>query len=490
MNLIDWIVSSVNPHAGLKRAAARKLLRGFEAADRGRRTEGWRTQSTDANSEVRKGSQLLRDRARDMRRNDPYAERGVSLIASNVVGYGIVPDPRGRPRQKKRALALWRQWAETTACDFFGQTTLYGLQAQAMEAAVESGEVLLRRVWTPGRNLMNFQIQLLEADYLDESRDRVWEGGAIVDGIEYDVTGHKVAYWLHPQHPGNGQRLIMSTESIRVPAEDIRHFFIARRPGQSRGYSWLAPVMLRMRNFNELEDAVMEQAKVAACFSVIITTNDNGGLGTPSTAQHADPLERLEPGIIERIAQGESVQFGTPPTFNGYSTYAKESKLAVSVGLGVPYEALSGDLSGVNFTSGRMGWLEFGRSIDRWRWNSFVPIVCNGVWEWFNDACMLAVGETFETDWVAPRRDLIDPSAELDAIEKEMRLGGLSYTGMLKERGINDTEAHIQQIRDDNAALDAAGLIFDGDPRNVAKAGAGAVDSPTTTTDAPDAQAQ
>ena len=54
-----------------------------------------------------------------------------------------------------------------------------------------------------------------------------------------------------------------------------------------------------------------------------------------------------------------------------------------------------------------------------------------------------------------------------------MRIGALSYSGMLKERGINNTEDHIQQIKDDNQAIDAAGLILDSDPRNVAKAGAG-----------------
>ena len=54
-----------------------------------------------------------------------------------------------------------------------------------------------------------------------------------------------------------------------------------------------------------------------------------------------------------------------------------------------------------------------------------------------------------------------------------MRIGALSFGGMLKERGINDTQAHIDQIVDDNKLIDSAGLIFDSDPRNVAKAGAG-----------------
>lgn len=477
-NLFDSVVSAFNPVAGMRRAMARRALsaiRGFEAATRGRRTSGWRTTSSDANTEIGQGQALLRDRARSMRRDNPYAERGISAIASNTVGYGIVPDPIGRARQKKKALALWKQWAETCACDTTEMGDFYGIQNLAMQSIAESGEVLVRRVWTPGKNVVNFQLQILEADHLDDSKN--WangDGTYIEQGIEYDANGNRTHYWLFPRHPGGNIISIREgLQSQQVPAEDVAHIFLRKRPGQTRGYSWMAPVILRMRNFDEMEDAVIEQAKIAACFAAIIQNDDpNGGpqMGKP------DLIERLEPGLIERVGAGESVTFGTPPTFNGYDSYSKQSLRATSVGLGVPYEVLTGDLSGVSFTSGRMGWLEFGRNIDVWRWQMIVPQLCTKVWGWFNEAAMLSRegwGEYIPATWVAPRRDLIDPTKELDALKSEMRIGALSYSGMLKERGINDTEAHIQQIVDDNRALDDAGLIFDSDPRKVATAGAG-----------------
>lgn len=489
MNLLDSIVSAFNPVAGMRRAAARQALntlRGFEAASRSRRTAGWRTTASDANSQIRQGQGLLRDRARAMRRDNPYAERGVSAIASNVVGYGIVPDPRGRKREKKRALELWKQWAETTACDDSGMGDFYAMQNLAMQSITESGEVLLRRVWTPNANVVNMQVQILESDYLDDNKNYAHGDGSYSEsGIEYDAKGKRTGYWLFPQHPGGAIRSIKSgTVSELVPAEDVAHIFLRKRPGQARGYSWMAPVILRMRNFDEMEDAVIEQAKIAACFAAIIQETDPAsgyGPGTPKPSL----IERLEPGLIERVAAGESVTFGTPPTFNGYDSYSKQSLRAVSVGLGVPYEVLTGDLSGVSFTSGRMGWLEFGRNIDVWRWHMLVPQMCARVWEWFNEAAMLSsVGwdKAIPAGWVAPRRDLIDPNKELDAIEQEMRLGALSYSGMLKERGINDTDAHVQQTVEDNRLLDDNGLIFDGDPRKTAKVGAAVAEPAQTDT--------
>lgn len=475
MNFLDRIVSAFSPRAGLARAMARKSLRGFEAADRGRRTAGWKSSSSDSNAEIRQGQSLLRDRARDMRRNNPYAERGVSAIATNVVGYGIVPDPIGRTRQKKRALDLWQQWAETPACDFEGRCNMYGLQNLVMNTVVESGEALVRRIWTPGDNVLNFQLQVLEPDYLDGSRDGVDSDGTHTsDGIKFDSKGRRVGYWLYPQHPGaTGRITLMSHVSELIPAEDIAHIFFTKRPGQTRGYTWLAPVMLRMRNFDEMEDAVIEQAKVAACFAAFVHTDADTLSG--AVAEKPDLIERVEPGMIERLGENENITFGTPPVFSGYEAYSRQSLRATSVGLGIPYEVLTGDLSGVSFTSGRMGWLEFGRNIDTWRWQMIVPQMCDRVWGWFNEAAMLSAGgfpEVIRSTWVAPRRDLIDPTKELEAYEKEMRLGGLSYSGMLKERGINDTEAHVAQIVEDNSLLDKSGLVFDGDPRQVAKAGA------------------
>lgn len=489
MNLIDWIIERASPTAGLARQIARrqlKMVRGFEAADRGRRTAGWHTNSTDSSAEIRKGQRLLRDRARDMRRNNPYAERGISAIAANVVGYGIVPDPQGTARRKKKALALWKRWAETTACDHDGMMNFYGMQHMAMNSIPESGEVLIRRVWTPGKNILNFQIQLLEADQLDNSRDvTATDGSRVIDGIAFNAQGERTGYWIYPSHPGDSSRLLMKVHtSIFVPVEDMRLLYLPKRPGQLRGYTWLAPVMLRMRNFDEMEDAVIEQAKIAACFAAFVHQDDTG---TPGVDTGLPELtEHIEPGVIQRLGTSENVTFGTPPTFNGYDAYSKQSLRATSVGLGIPYEVLTGDLNGVSFTSGRMGWLEFGRNIDIWRWQMLVPQLCDTVWQWFNEAALLSAegfAEPLATSWVAPRRDLIDPTKELDAYEHEMRIGGLSYSGMLKERGINDTDAHIQQVVEDNAALDAAGLVFDGDPRKVQKAGTSAVVAPSVETE-------
>lgn len=452
-------------------AVADAMSRRFEGAAGGRRNDGWRAHGTDANSELGPALQRLRNRARDLRRNNPYAERAISGIADNVVGYGIVPRPLAKSKRANAKLAeRWAAWGETTACDADGLENFYGLQHKIIEAVVEGGEILIRRRWRKASDNLPIpmQLQLLEADFLDENKNGQLGAHVIIQGIEFDAIGRRVAYWLFEEHPGAAVGLT-SIASKRIPAEDIIHVFLPRRPGQARGYTWLAPVMQRLRNFDEMEDAVMEQAKIAACFAAFVTPGDtaNGGKKTPL-------IDRMEPGIIQELGQGEQIDFSAPPVFNGYSTYAWQSLHAFAVGLGVPYELVTGDLKGVNFSSGRMGWLHFARRVDVWQWRMLIPQLCERVWQWFMEAQALTAGGVLEdagAEWVPPRREMVDPKSEIDTLKDRLRIGVVTWQNALRELGITDPEAHAEELATANALFDKLGLVLDSDPRKVSNAG-------------------
>ncbi|WP_448682592.1 phage portal protein [Pseudomonas nicosulfuronedens] len=447
------------------------LERRFEGAGGGRRNDGWRSTGADANAENGPALARLRNRARDLRRNNPYAERAVTGIADNVVGAGIVPRPLGKTRANKKLMELWKAWAEEVLCDADGLENFYGLQHKVMEAVPEGGEVLIRRRWRKSSDNLPvpMQLQVLEADFLDEEKSGANGSNQIIQGIEFSPIGKRVAYWLFDTHPGSNTTW-RAMESRRIPAEDVIHVFLPKRPGQARGYTWFAPVMQRLRNFDEMEDAVMEQAKIAACFAAFVTKDDQSQGG-----RKASPLvERVEPGIIQELAQGEDVTFGTPPTFNGYESYAWQGLHAISVGLGVPYELVTGDLKGVNFSSGRMGWLHFARRVDVWQWRMLIPQLCGGVWGWFMEAQALlpdGVREDVKADWVPPRRDMVDPKSELETVKERLRQGLVTWPNALREVGITDPEAHAAEIAKANALFDKLGLVLDCDPRKVSNAG-------------------
>ena len=62
--------------------------RRYDAASKTTRTTNWQTPATDATSAISNPA-LIRNRARDLVRNNPWAAKGISVIVNNVVGYGI-----------------------------------------------------------------------------------------------------------------------------------------------------------------------------------------------------------------------------------------------------------------------------------------------------------------------------------------------------------------------------------------------------------------
>ena len=163
------------PQAGLRRARHRAaiatLARSYEGARRGRRTEGWVVAGTSANAEIGTALSRLRDRSRDLVRNNPYAAKAVQAVVSNLVGTGILPRARSAmPTSTRRPTSSGP--ASPRACDADGLTDFSGLQALIVRAMAESGECLVRirdRRIEDGLPVP-LQLQLLEPDHLDHGK--------------------------------------------------------------------------------------------------------------------------------------------------------------------------------------------------------------------------------------------------------------------------------------------------------------------------------
>lgn len=473
MNPLDKFIASVDPAAALRRQRARlqlDALRKYDGASRGRRAEGWLTGGTSADAAAAAGRRLLRDRSRDLVRNNPYAAKAVQVIVSNTIGTGIIGQARAqRSRRRSQQLTdLFTGWAtDPLQCDYEGRHDFYGLQALAMRCVVESGEVLIRRFIQPGQRIP-MQLLLLEPDYLDTSKDVALEsGGLIKEGIEYDRQGRRVAYWLHDEHPGEQHLRVTDFSSTRVPADEIIHLYRQDRPGMNRGVPWAAPIIMRLRDFDDYTDAQLLKQKISACFAAFAVDTEaaDAGMG-------AELIDKLEPGAIEILPPGKDIRFASPPSVGEIDKVSRQYLLQIAAGFGVTYEALTGDLNNTSFSSGRMGWIEFHRNIESWRWQMLVPQMMNPVWRWFTQAAS-ASGVRMEgiiAQWTPPRRELIDPSKEVGATIKAVRGGLMSLSEAIREYGY-DPEEVLREIQQDNQLLDELGIILDSDPRQISGAG-------------------
>ena len=473
---LDRALGFLAPQVGLRRMRARVaselLVRHYEAASAGRRTQGWQKTIGDANAATGPALSTLRAVARDLVRNNPNAKSALRTITNHVVRTGISAKPFPK---NKRALDLWNTWADTTACDSDGRHNLYGLQKLVMRTVVESGEVLVRRRFRRPEDQLPIplQIQVLDPDHLDTLRTGLWgKGGArIIHGVEFDAIGKRVAYWLFPEHPGS-DIFATKSNSVRVPAESILHVYYQERPGQVRGPSWFAPVLLRFKDFDEFEDATLMKQKIAACLAVIISDLDGSGipLGTTDTTQ-TPQVDSLEPGWIGHVPQGTTIGTVEPPAVREYSDYTKTTLRAIATGLGVSYEALTGDYSNVNFSSARMARLEHGDQVEDWRWNMLIPQFCEPVWGWaMQAAAIMGLPAAPESRWTAPPLPMIEPAEEGLAHQRRIRNGLATQSQVIREMG-EDPDEVFAEMAADQKKLKKLGIILDSDPSQTTQAG-------------------
>lgn len=470
MTILDDFIGVFSPSAKLSRLRARRALeimakRGYDGAKTGRRTGGWITPSTSANAEIAPNLVKLRDRSRDLVRNNPYAAKALRVLVSNTIGTGIIPSITHNATVK-----LWNKWINESDAD--GQLDFYGLQRLIARATFESGECLIRfryRKLEDGLSVP-LQVQVLEPDYLDSLRfENLKNGGYIQYGIEYDAMGRRVAYWLYKEHPGESSPKLQGLKSYRVPAEDIIHVYEKLRPGQSRGVPIFAPSMITTNDLDEYEEATLVRKAAEACITAVVETDDESGvLGRVSTEDGSQRrLEELAPGMVEYLSTGEKITFNNPPASTGYAEYVNTRLHAIAAGIGITYEQMTGDLSQVNYSSIRAGTLDFRREVEQFQWLTFIPMICRRLMTtWLNTAAISAnVKSNLQIDWTTPKWDWVDPLKDVRSETEELNTSRKSFSEAARERGYTP-ENLIEEIAKDMKMFEKAGIPYPYVPDN------------------------
>ena len=441
----------------------KKTKRNYNAASKGKRLSGWLSNSGDANATTETSLKILRERSRDLRRNSSYGRRAIDIVTSNVIGKGISTQSSNESIQ-----AIWKEWAESKNIDYDGRHNLKGLQSIVMDAVVESGEVLVRRRIVTGLKFP-LQYQVLEADFLDTTKTFSQNGNRIIQGIEFDPQGKLLGYHIYESHPGSIDTDFNLTSNF-ILKEEIIHIFRTERPGQVRGVPWLAPVMVRIRDLGDYEDAQLVRQKIAACFTAFV--QDISADCVNEESETGEFGEKLEPGIIEELPPGKTVTFTSPPSVENYKEFTNSQIRAISIGLGLSFEAFSGDLSETNYSSARMGHLEMSRNVDSWRHKIIIGQMLDPIVDDFN--FMLGImGQLDASNKVThtpPMREMIDPTKELPAMVSAVRAGLSSRSETIRAMG-KDPDDVNNQIEKDNKTADEKGFILDSDPRHTNASG-------------------
>lgn len=419
-----------------RRARAASEYRG---ADRSRLRSDWNI-SAGYSTPQSYDLTILRNRSRDLIRNDPVASGTADTMTINISGGGLRFQSRIRhdrlglteekglelQNQAEDAFNRWCQFADAA-----GVLTFSEIQFLTLRKIFEDGEALAVPVWAdePWRPFGR-ALELVEADRLafphGSSYQSTRNGETNDSGIYLGSRGQPVAYSI---------RKAGYLEYEKIPARDedgrpmILHVYPSKRFGQLRGLPFLTPALSMFKDLADTIEAKVVNARVAACLGVIMTSKnpelDAAGNTTETEPTTGRRLRELAPGLIQYAGEGEVPFLVDPGRLGNDQQFLEQVLRLVGVALNLPYELLLKDFSKTTYSSARASLLEARRMFSFWRtW--FAQRFCQPILELVLEEAFLRgefdapdfYGKKHEycrSTWVGNGWGWVDPVKEIEA---------------------------------------------------------------------------
>lgn len=328
----------------------------------------------------------------------------------------------------------------------------------ATRALVRDGEAFVRMWWTADGE---FRVMVLPADQIDPSLTRdLGNGVRIIAGIEFDSEDRVTAYHVLPDAPGTPFGAIGAP--IRVPARDMLHMFDRLVPGQVRGLSWLAPILLKLADFDASSDAMLMSLKVQSMMTAFIKSVDGTATGFEGIDEGANVNVSLEPGMTRILPPGTEVQFSTPGQGLAQATEFQKAQLReIAAGVGLTYQQVSADLGDTNYSSARVGLLQQRRRAEMLQRTIIAAQLLRPLWRRWIDGKALAgqipaddasLSSYRQVKFVAPGWAWIDPVKEVNGEVAAIDAGLKSRAEVVASRGRDIEELDAEIAADSRAA--------------------------------------
>lgn len=410
---------------------------GIEAGGGGRRWQGAATLAAPQQSALAARGPA-KARAAGQYLNAPYGNKIVESWVAAMIGKGWQarsghPDPDTRH-------ALNEAFEDLTA-------SALPLIARAL---VRDGEAFIHMVPTDDGSL---RLRVLPADQVDPSLSReLGDGARIIAGIEFDAQDEVRAYHVLREAPGSP--FAVFGEPIRVPASDMLHVFDALFPGQVRGLSWLSPALLKLRDRDEASDAMLMSLKVQSLMTGFVSDPEGGAAGFDAPAGSVNVS--LEPGAMRVLPPGSDVKFSTPGQGLAQAVdFLRAQDREIAAGVGLTFEMLTGDLGEANYSSARVGLLDFRRRAEMLQRLLIERQFLRPLWRRRIEVQALAgaipaeaLADYLLIRFVAPGWQWVDPRNEIEGEVAAITAGLKSREEVVAARGRDIDELDEERARD------------------------------------------
>lgn len=452
---LDNIIAVFSPETALRRRSFRQAYYGAYAAASPTRKD--MPFGIDGHAEQLNGvsRDVILKRCRDAERNSDIVNAMIYALQNNVIGSKINMQADSPSKDfNDRIEKLFHEWEHPENCDVTETQSLTEMARMVLARFVVDGGILATYV-IDTKSKIPLKIQLREVDDIVQvSLPKTENGNVICNGIEMSSYGKHIAYHLKRYDP-NGMSEDLNPEVI--PASRVDFLWMRTRPSQFREFSAMARSVVRVNDIDDYNDAIAFRAKVDACTSAFIETdNYNTQPGRPSNLPSGEKITHLNGGSVKYLRPGERVKTFIPA---GQSTEFENFMVAqlriFASSHGLSLESASRNIERVNYSSARQNMLADQQTYKSLR-NFFIEHFLRKLYKRFVEACWLAglldgVGfdpneqDFYKAKWLCEGLPWIDPLKEANADTIRLGNGGISFQEFCANNGA-DWRERLEQM--------------------------------------------
>ncbi len=443
--------------------------RAYAAGQFGRLMSDWIVAAMSIDGDIRNNIFQVRERARDINKNNPLGKRYIDLGITNIPGpFGFTlknqakePDGTLDTLANNALQDAWRDFFRRGNFSVNGRFSGVRAQWVLTKYGLRDGEAFLHIVTNPKNFKYGIKVQLIPPDAIDERKndEHLPNGNSIRLGVEMDQQRTPVAYWVRQDPVGAlYQSYNVETASIRIPASEMLHWIPDHDyADQSRGMSTMASVMVQLKDLLGSDKAALLAARIGASNMGFVSPHLDNPLTPESDMQDEDDdaemdvsiVKSAEPGSVEVLPAGATFQsWDTKYPNTQYDPFTVAMIRRIASGLNVAYSSLSSDYSLTSYSSSRQ---ELKTERDTWKMHqeSFVEAILEplfAVWLQYTLALgrvqvgrgplPLAKYDKFNQPYFVGRRwDWVDPLKDMAANVLAMQAGLTSATHIAAENG-------------------------------------------------------
>jgi lambda family phage portal protein len=392
--------------------------------------------------------QILRDRSRYEVSNNTYAQGMGETIVNDVIGTG----PRLQIELPDEILCKqieksWKSWA--IAVDLPGKLRIMRMDIY------QSGESFGIIGNNPRvEHDITLDLFLVEADQVTNGSFSAGNDSQQIDGITFDNYGNPVKYRVLKHHPG-GTTYNSTTDCVTVMARDMIHYFKAKRPGQHRGIPEITAALPLFAQLRRYTLAVLDAAEAAADVSGVFYTD------YPLNEEASDELQlgtefELERNTFTTLAEGWKLgQIDAKQPTTTYPEFKKEVLNEAARCLNMPYNIAAGNSSGYNYSSGRLDFQTYFKSIFVQRSIIEIKILRRIFSQWIREYCLIhQISKYIERQimelfaWFWDGSEHVDPKKEAEAQDIRLKNGTTTLAYEQSRQGRDWEETMRQRARE------------------------------------------